>query len=67
MLAGGGVGGSYGTNNDTNPVEQSTARPQVIVKIGGADGIRTHDLLDAIEVVRPFLLSASSLNYAVTC
>jgi hypothetical protein len=48
-LSGGGSGGSYGTNNDTNSLGQSTAQPQVIEKIGGADGIRTHDLLDAIE------------------
>jgi hypothetical protein len=48
-LAGGGSAGSYGTKYDTNLAKPSTAQPQVIEKIGGADGIRTHDLLDAIE------------------
>ena len=45
----GGSGGSYGTKYDTNSVSQRTRQPQVIEKNGGADGIRTHDLLDAIE------------------
>ena len=45
----GGSGGGYDTNNDTNSRAQSTEQPQVIEKNGGADGIRTHDLLDAIE------------------
>jgi integrase len=41
--------GGYGTNHDTNSAEQPASRPQVTEKNGGADGIRTHDLLDAIE------------------
>ena len=48
-LSEGGSGGSYGTKGDTNSPAQSAREPQVIEKIGGADGIRTHDLLDAIE------------------
>src|SRR5262245_24153541 len=48
-LAGGGFGGSYDTNHDTNPVTKDSLKSQVIDKNGGADGIRTHDLLDAIE------------------
>jgi len=48
-LSGGGSGGGYGTKRDTNSPVQSAAQPQVIEKNGGADGIRTHDLLDAIE------------------
>jgi hypothetical protein len=43
------LAGGYGTNNDTNSLSQPTTLPQVIEKSGGADGIRTHDLLDAIE------------------
>jgi integrase len=39
----------YGTNKDTNASHGSTEEPQLTEKIGGADGIRTHDLLDAIE------------------
>jgi len=46
-LSEGGSGDGYGTKYDTNSRAQSTTQPQV--KIGGADGIRTHDLLDAIE------------------
>jgi integrase len=39
----------YGTNNVTNEADASNANSQAIEKNGGADGIRTHDLLDAIE------------------
>ena len=59
LLSGGGSGGSYGTKRDTNPVAEFTPQPQVIEKIGGADGIRTHDLLDAIE-------ARSQLRYGPT-
>ena len=48
-MSSGGSSGSYGTNHDTNPRVEPDAQPQVIEKFGGADGIRTHDLLDAIE------------------
>ena len=48
-LSGGASGGSYGTNGDTNAPTKSSLKAQVIDKNGGADGIRTHDLLDAIE------------------
>jgi len=41
-LSGGGSGGSYGTNNDTNSRRSSSVQRQVIEKNGGADGIRTH-------------------------
>ena len=34
---------------DTNASPESAEEPQLTEKIGGADGIRTHDLLDAIE------------------
>jgi hypothetical protein len=37
-LAGGGSTGGYDTNCDTNSAAQSTTEPQVIEKIGGADG-----------------------------
>jgi integrase len=45
----GDAAGGYGTSNVTNPVSKPNSNPQVIEKNGGADGIRTHDLLDAIE------------------
>ena len=48
-LSGGGSGASYDTNNDTNSSADSKGDPQLAEKPGGADGIRTHDLLDAIE------------------
>ena len=48
-VCGGSSKGTYGTNRDTNSPAQSPEQPQVVEKIGGADGIRTHDLLDAIE------------------
>src|SRR5215471_2165763 len=35
-LSGGGSGGSYGTNRDTNSPAQPNTQPQVIEKIGGA-------------------------------
>ena len=44
-----GSGAGYDTNHGTNPLAQSPKQSQVIEKVGGADGIRTHDLLDAIE------------------
>jgi len=40
-LSGGGSGGGYRTNRDTNSLAQSTTQAQVN-KNGGADGIRTH-------------------------
>jgi len=48
-LSGEGSGGSYGTKRDTNFAVESTRQSQVVENNGGADGIRTHDLLDAIE------------------
>jgi Phage integrase family len=48
-LSGRGSGGSHDTNNGTSSPAQPIEQPQVIEKNGGADGIRTHDLLDAIE------------------
>jgi Phage integrase family len=41
-LSGGGLKGGYGTNNDTNSLAQPITQAQVIVKNGGADGIRIH-------------------------
>ena len=41
--------GGYVTNHVTNRVGDAANSLQVSEKIGGADGIRTHDLLDAIE------------------
>ncbi len=41
--------GGYDTKQDTIPPSATIHRPQVVDGIGGADGIRTHDLLDAIE------------------
>jgi integrase len=58
-LSGRGSTGGYGTNNDTKSLAQPTTQPEVIEKIGGADGIRTHDLLDAIE-------ARSQLRYGPT-
>ena len=55
----GNVGGSYGTNDVTNPDSTPNSNPQVIEKIGGADGVRTRDLLDAIE-------ARSQLRYGPT-
>ena len=41
--------GGYGTTNATNPTSTASGDAQLVDKAGGADGIRTHDLLDAIE------------------
>jgi hypothetical protein len=51
--------GGYGTNNDTNSPAQPKGQSKVIEKIGGADGVRTRDLLDAIE-------ARSQLRYGPT-
>jgi integrase len=48
-LSGGGLTGGYDTNYGTNSTRQPARELQAIEKNGGADGIRTHDLLDAIE------------------
>jgi integrase len=48
-LSSGGPGGGYGTKRGTNSGRRILRSPQVIEKFGGADGIRTHGLLDAIE------------------
>jgi hypothetical protein len=58
-LSGGGLTEGYGTNNDTNSPAQPKGQPQVIEKTGGADGVRTRDLLDAIE-------ARSQLRYGPT-
>ena len=50
---------SYGTNNVTNSSLKPISNSQVIEKIGGADGVRTRDLLDAIE-------ARSQLRYGPT-
>ena len=48
-LSGRAGGRGYDTNNDTNASPRLTEKPQLTEKIGGAEGIRTLDLLDAIE------------------
>jgi hypothetical protein len=63
-LSGGRLKGGYGTNNDTNSLAQPITQPQVIEKNGGADGIRTHDLLDAIEA-RSQLRHGPTVSFSV--
>jgi len=41
-LSAGGLIGGYDTKGDTNSQAQPTPKPQMIERIGGADGIRTH-------------------------
>ncbi len=41
---GGGLGGSYDTNDDTNPAPDDLPAPEVIENTGGDDGTRTRDL-----------------------
>jgi hypothetical protein len=53
------AGGSYGTKDVTNPDSKPNSNPQVFEKSGGADGVRTRDLLDAIE-------ARSQLRYGPT-
>lgn len=39
---------AYSTDQDSNAPDQSATQPEVTEKIGGAEGIRTLNLLDAI-------------------
>ena len=57
-----GLAGGYGTNTDTNAAPTPKAQPQVIEGNGGADGIRTHDLLDAIEARSQLRHSPTEVN-----
>ena len=50
-LSGGGSRGSYGTKNDTKSQSAEIPDSQVIEKIGGRHGIRTHGLLVANEAL----------------
>lgn len=51
-LSSGDSGGSYGTNNDTSSLSQSSGHTQVIERIGGADGIRIHQVYENKAVLR---------------
>ncbi len=42
---GGGLEGSYGTKHETKELPEVFPLPQLVEKIGGADGTRTRDLL----------------------
>jgi hypothetical protein len=46
-----GRNGGYGTNQGTKEPDSDIADSQVIAKIGGRHGIRTHDLLVANEAL----------------
>jgi Phage integrase family len=53
------AGAIYGINDVTSSLSKPISNPQVVEKIGGADGVRTRDLLDAIE-------ARSQLRYGPT-